>query len=783
MTIQKHRFLMKLATYKVPLPAGILLAIAWLMLVPACTGLRQLPEDQLLYTGSRIVIEKQEDFADDRDVEAELKKTLRPVPNSIIWKSRPAMWMYLVAGEPRGKGLRHWMRNRLGEAPVLFEEVNTERNMRLLSNRLYNMGYFDAGLDHMADTSRRSVSLEYRVSVLPPYRFGDLHPMPGDGDLSGAVNRELENSLIVPGEPYDLTLLRRERQRIDRALKQQGYFYFHPDHIIFHVDSTPGNRRVDVYPAVKSGIPDAAKKKYHIGNIYIHADYMAGGPDGLPEADTLLLGEGMYFTDALHHFDAATIVRAVFLKTDSLYDIRDHDRTLNHLISLQTFRFVNLRFTPGEAQGRDVLDVRVLLTPLERKSLTAELRGVTKSNHFAGPGLETAFTNNNLFGGAESLKLGINGSYEWLVGHQRRGSAREFGLDASLSWPGFLLPAGWKTSLMVLNPKTTMSLGTNFLTRTDAFRLNTIHARYGYAWNRDPANRLHITPLVLNIFVLGDVDETIEGVRIGGSLLRKDLFEQFILGGQYSWTHNSRLLSPGTSDWFIHLNLDLSGNMAYLLMRYILFSSPEEEGEYAIFNQRFAQYVKFDADFRHYRQLGSGSKLAARLFLGAGIPYGNSSVLPYAKQFVIGGPISIRAFYPRSLGPGTYSPSDDDAGGYGIHRTGDLKLEGSLEYRFDITSLFKGAVFVDAGNIWRWADDEHVPGGRFDPGHFLGEIAMGAGTGLRIDAGFFVLRFDFAFPLADPANDTGGYFDPVRLFDRTWRRDNLVFNLAVGYLF
>lgn len=774
---------MKLATYKVPFPAGILLAIALLMLIPACTGLRRLPEDQFLYTGSRIVIEKQEDFAEDRGVEAELKKTLRPVPNSTIWKSRPAMWMYLVAGEPRGRGLRHWMRNRLGEAPVLFEEVDPERNMRLLSNRLYNMGYFDAGLGHMADTSKRSVSVQYRVSVLPPYRFGDLHPMPGDDDLSGAINREMENSLIVPGEPYELALLRRERQRIDRALKKQGYFYFHPDHIIFHVDSTPGNRRVDVYPAVKSGIPVAAKKKYHTGNIYIHADYMAGGRNGLPAVDTLSLGDGIYFTDALRHFDPATIVRAVFLKKDSLYDIRDHDRTLNHLMSLQTFRFVNLRFTPGEAQGRDVLDVRVLLTPLERNSLTAELRGVTKSNHFAGPGLVTAFTNNNLFGGAESLKLGINGSYEWLVGHQRRASAREFGLDASLSWPRFLLPAGWKTSPMVLSPKTTMSLGTNFLTRTDAFRLNTIHARYGYTWNRDPATGLRVTPLVLNIYVLGDVDETIEGVLLEGSLLRKDLFEQFILGGQYSWTHNSRLLSPGTRDWFVHLNLDLSGNMAYLLMHHILPSSSGEEGDYAIFDQRFAQYAKIDADLRYYRQLGSSGQLATRLFLGAGIPYGNSGVLPFAKQYVIGGPISIRAFYPRSLGPGTYSPADGVAGGYNIHQTGDLKLEGNLEYRFDITGIFKGAVFVDAGNIWRWADDEHVPGGRFDPGRFLSEIAMGAGTGLRIDAGFFLLRFDFAFPLADPANDTGRYFDPVRLFDRTWRRDHLVFNLAVGYPF
>ncbi len=775
--------MIKLPIYYAPGRTSLLLTSAFLMLFSACTGLRRLPEDQLLYKGSRIEVEEKEAFSDDRRVAEELKKVLRPLPNSTLWKSRPGMWMYLVAGEPVGRGLRHWMKNRLGEAPVLFDEANVKRNIRLLNNRLYNLGYFDAGISHATDTAKKTVSVYYRVSVLPPYRIGDLHPLPDKNALSGAINRELESSLIVTGEPYSLELLCRERQRIDKALKKQGYFYFHPDHIIFRADSTSGNRSVDIYPAIKAGIPDAAVRKYHIGNIYIHADYMAGGPNEGRADDTLSLGNGLYFTDALKQFDPGTIVRSVFLNKDSIYNITDHDRTLNHLMSLETFRFVNLRFSPRETAGQNLLDVRVLLTPLERRSVSAELRGVTKSNHFAGPGLVTALTNHNLFGGAESLKMSINGSYEWLVGRQRTASSREFGLDASLSFPRFMLPADWKTSPLVLSPKTNILLGVNFLNRTDAFRLATIHARYGYAWNRDLATRFRVSPLVLNLFVLGDVDKAIEGVLVDGFLLRQDLFEQFIIGGQYSWIYNSRLVSSGISDWFVHLNLDLSGNLTYFLMHHILSASPGEDGGYTMFDQHFAQYAKIDADLRYYRQLGAGSRLAGRIFMGAGIPYGNSDILPYVKQYVIGGSNSIRAFYPRSLGPGTYSPADGVAGGYNIYQTGNLKLETSLEYRFDITSMFKGALFVDAGNIWRLKDDEKVPGGRFDPGRFLSEIAMGAGTGLRIDAGFFILRFDFAIPLADPAIDSGRYFDPVRLFDRAWRRDYLVFNLGIGYPF
>ncbi len=763
-------------------PAVFLLGMLPLFFA-ACTGLRTLPEDQYLYVGSRIHLEKEEEFRDERKVEAELQGVLRPAPNTTLLMARPRMWMYQVAGEPTGRGLRHWMTNRIGEEPVLFDHQYVERNLRLVNNRLYNMGYFDAVAMHVTDSARRTVAVDYHVHLRPPYRFGDLNPVADETPLASAINAALENSLISPGEPYSLQLLREERRRIDRALKKQGYFYFHPDHILFRADSAAGNRQVDLYTVIKYDMPAAATRKYRIGNIYVHADYLTGGLDDPSQTDTIMTEDGMYFTDALRQFDPETIMRAIFFRKDSIYDARDHDRTLNHLMSLGTFQFVNLRFSRREQQGDHFLDVRVYLTPIERRSISAELRGITRSNHFSGPGINTAFTNHNLFNGAETLQLSLNGAYEWLIGRQRSASSREFGLDASLSFPRFVLPARWKTSLRVLAPRTTVSLGVNFLSRTDAFDLTTMHAQYGYTWNRDMATQLRISPMVINLFVLGDVDEDMEGILVGGTLLRKGLFEQFIIGGQYTYIYNSRLRPGPDNDWFVKANLDLSGNLAYLLMNNVLNGSPLDDGGYGLFGQGFAQYARTDVDLRYYHQVATGQRLVTRLFLGAGVPYGNSDILPYVKQYVIGGSSSIRAFHPRTLGPGTYASPDDTGRGYNIHQTGDLKLEANIEVRFDITNLFKGALFADAGNIWRLYDDEEVPGGTFSAGRFYREIALGVGTGLRIDAGFFILRFDFAIPLADPATTNDRFFDPVRLFDREWRRDHLVFNLGIGYLF
>jgi outer membrane protein insertion porin family len=761
----------------------IMSSFMMLMLLSSCSGLRGLEEGQQLYTGASIHFEEVEPFDEQRNVERELERVLRPKPNSTFLFMRPRLWMYQKAGEPAGKGLRHWMKNRFGEEPVLFEGVDVERNLRLIRNRLYNMGYFDAGLSFRLDTTSSKAHLHYNALLRPPYRFGDIFPVSEDTPMAEVINSVTEESLIITDEPYSLDVLKRERQRINNALKKQGYFYFHPDHMLFRADSSANYRTVDIYSTIKSDKPPVSERQYRIGNIYIHADYLTDASLGQPDPDTLVIDDGLFFFDAMQQFKPKTIARAIFFKKDSIYDIDDHDRSLNHLISLGTFQFVNMRFSARENEGVHYLDVRVLLTPIRRKSLTAEVRGVTRSNNFAGPGISASFTNHNLLKGAEVLKLAVNAAYETLIGRQVSASSREFGLDATLSFPRFVILFNRETYPEVLSPKTNISMGINFMGRTDAFNLTTMNAQYGYVWSHKPVNQFRVSPVAFSLYTLGVIDESIEGILVGGTLLRRGLFEQFVIGGQYSYVYNSRLQPDAGNDWYFHVNLDLSGNLAYLLMHNVMGVSPVDDNVYGLFNQGFAQYTRVDADLRRYFNMGGDRQLVSRLFIGTGFPYGNSDMLPYVKQYVIGGANSVRAFQPRSLGPGSYVPEGDSQAAYNIYHTGELKLEANLEYRFGISGIFKGALFADAGNIWRWKEVEEVPGGQFDVNSFYEQIALGVGTGLRIDAGFFLLRFDFAFPLANPTIDSKGFFDPVHLGRGEWRRDNLVFSLAIGYPF
>src|SRR6185503_14498533 len=161
------------------------------------------------------------------------------------------------------------------------------------------------------------------------------------------------------------------------------------------------------------------------------------------------------------------------------------------------------------------------------------------------------------------------------------------------------------------------------------------------------------------------------------------------------------------------------------------------ENPQLIFGSPYSQYSRFDIDARYYRVFPKLNKIATRLIAGVGFPYGNSDALPYIKQFFIGGSNSIRAFRARTLGPGSYPPPSADSITF-LEQAGDIKLEVNGEYRFNLVSIIKGAVFVDAGNIWLLHDDPLRPGGVFLPDKFLSQMAVGTGLGVRADASFFV---------------------------------------------
>jgi hemolysin activation/secretion protein len=324
---------------------------------------------------------------------------------------------------------------------------------------------------------------------------------------------------------------------------------------------------------------------------------------------------------------------------------------------------------------------------------------------------------------------------------------------------------------------------------------------YGYTWLETAAKTHELYPIDITFVQTDKQSDDFKQRLIENPFLANSFENQFIMGTRYSYTLNTQLGEDPllkfeerkykTHNFYFNGNVDVAGNLFHAVQRQ--FNKGDEPLQ--IFNSPYSQYVKADIDFRHYLQLDEHNKIVSRIIIGAGYAYKNSRTLPYIKQFSIGGSNSIRAFPARSLGPGVYSVRTDDTTGIQfIDQRGDIKLEGNLEYRFDIIKFMKGAVFVDAGNIWASRPDIVDPENPLNPNQqrvgvvfnrkkFLNELAVGTGLGLRFDFSFFVLRFDTAFPLRKPWLDHPWVGDNINFGDKTWRKENIIFNIAIGYPF
>jgi outer membrane protein assembly factor BamA len=229
--------------------------------------------------------------------------------------------------------------------------------------------------------------------------------------------------------------------------------------------------------------------------------------------------------------------------------------------------------------------------------------------------------------------------------------------------------------------------------------------------------------------------------------------------------------------------VDFSGNVAGLLI-------PEDpaSGKKKLFGAAISQYLKAQTDLRYFIEFNPKTRLANRLLVGFGYPYGNSEQLPYIKQFFIGGNNSIRAFRSRSVGPGTYRAPNADSLSFFPDQSGDIKLEMNTELRYKFNKILEGAIFLDAGNIWLYNKDTSTinprPGVQFSK-DFMKELAVGTGIGLRLNLTILLLRLDLGMPLREPWLPAGHRWviDQIDFGSKEWRKRNLVLNLAIGYPF
>jgi hypothetical protein len=777
---------------------GAALTVGLLLILSSCSATRYLPEGEELYTGAKVTVNDslyKEDLTkkEKKKMAGELEELTRPKPNSTFFFGllRPGVWFYNIAGKPKGKGVRHFIREKLGEKPVLFSEVDLEKNRDLIKNRLENKGYFRPDVFFLIKNQKnRKVGLEYVVNIARPYTIQNVFWPQGDSVLLKELRATQPGTLLNPGNTYDLQVLKQERERIANALKDRGLFYFNPEFILFQVDSTLGNKKLNIHLKLKDNIPAYTTRIYVLDKIYLIPNYSLLRDSSRRKRDTTEVN-GYYYVGNTKAFRPAVLIRSTFLKKGELYSNKNYQLTLNRLMNLGAFKFVNIKFDIDSVNeyldtfkdyGR--LDAYIQLTPLPRRTARAEFRLVSKSNDFAGPGLTLSLRNRNLLHGAELFTISANGSIETLIAGRNRGlTSYSYGVESQLQLPRFYVPFKVNPPTRFV-PKTIIGLGFQQLSQAQYYNMNSFNFKAGYKWNETERKMHELYPINVNYLRLGRTTSRFDDLVRKNYILQRSFEQQFILGSSYIYTYNTQVDGDHKHDFYFAGTADVSGNLAYLVQSATASRKSTPDDPYTLLSKPYAQFSLISLDLRHYLHADKRNTIASRLFTGIGAAYGNSVTLPYAKQFFTGGNNSVRAFRSHGIGPGTYH-NETSSRGFFVDQVGDIKLEGNVEWRADIYGVFKGAVFLDAGNVWLMKEDTARPGGKFEPGKFMSQLAVGTGFGLRIDVSYFVLRFDLGIALRKPNRAEGDRWviDTIAPGKKEWRRDNLVLNIGIGYPF
>jgi len=754
------------------------------LLMASCSGTKHLPKGEKLYTGANVTIESDEkiDKKKVRFAKKSAEGALYPKPNSSFLGMRFKLWRYMAAGDTAKSKLNKWMK-RTGEAPVFIGDVKPMVTSSVIDANLYNIGIFKSFTEHRIVEKKRTAKIIYTSHIHKPFIVKKLDYALSDSGLSRIVISEKEESLIKPGEDYSLEKLKNERNRIDFLLKNSGYFYFDPDFLLFKADTSETDKSVAFTLTLKDSVPQQALIAYRINNVYIDQAYSLNKRAATRVKDTMQDGNIMFLGKERQAFIRPSVIsRSVFLRKNEVYSRKNHNTTLNRLMSMGNFKFVSVKFTESDTAAPGYLDVTILMTAIPKYAFKAGLDIVSKSNNYTGPRMNVNVLNRNAFKGAELLNFSLAGSWETqLSGKNKNLQSYSLNPKIELIFPRFILPFYLKRTSSVYLPKTRLSLSYDYLKRGNYFDMNSLQFIYGFKWKEDIRKDHELNPINVSFTAVGNESEAFNDLLDSNPFLKKSYEDQFIAGANYIFTYNEQILSEKTIQTYFQLTSEIAGN-AFSLANIIGGKKISSENPSLIAGSSYSQFARMSLDGRAYYNFPNKNKIALRAYTGLAVPYGNSSTLPYIKQFFSGGPSSIRAFSINTVGPGIYNQNTDSLGF--LRLGGDVKLELNAEFRFNIFRFLKGAVFTDAGNVWLLKSNPSTMGSPFSFSGFANEIAVGAGFGLRIDVSFFLLRFDLAMPLRKPWLEGNKWvLDEINFGNPSWRNENLILNVAIGYPF
>ena len=737
-------------------------SIGLVLCLMSCNTTKFVPQGEYLLNKANIKVEDTKEVA-----VSDLKNYLQQKQNTeILGFLKLQLGIYNTASLDTAKWTSKNAR-RIGEAPVIYAPELTDRSMVQLRKAMQNKGYFTAKVDTTMTVKDRKVNITYHVTAGEPYiirryRVGFEHE-----ELKQIAQDQ--RRLISEGMQFDVDMLNQERQRIARAMRRNGCYYFDEDMIQFIADTTRLKKQVDVTVKLSDYVTQLSPEEqaqvfrhYKISHVHFHIDYEIGrAPDG-ERMRASMKGDYEFTWVGDKLLRENVLIRNCPIQPGDKYNEVRVERAYSNLNQLAPIKYVDISFDPI---SEDELDCHIVLSRSKLNSISVEAEGTYSAGDW-GIAAGVGYANRNLFKGAEEFTIDGRTSYEW---RQNGGRAIEAKASTGLKFPNSLA----------------IDLNYNYQTRPEEYTRSIFGAGLQYQLRQRLSRWQHQFRFAdISYVYLPWISDAFRDQFLQSTNILKYSYENhFIVGWGYSGNYSSfSSRQPYRSYANVNYNIETAGNLMLGLAEAFRFPT-DSEGKYTLFGTRFAQFAKADVSFTYNQIFNPSHRLVYHADLGLAVPYANSQAVPFEKRYFAGGANSVRGWTGRSLGPGGYRGNGSMIDFN--NQSGDIRLNLSVEYRAKVWSIIELAAFVDAGNIWTIFDYETQPNGQFHWNEFYKQIALAYGVGVRLDFSIFVFRVDFGVKLYDPSRMYG------ELYGTQWRtisnglnwQEDMSFHFAIGYPF
>ena len=765
--------------------AGILLLS---LLTAGCRTNKYIPEKEYLLSKVEIRIDKK---SIDKN---ELRSYLKQKPNTKIF----GFWRFHLGlyNLSTRKNDNAWLK-RIGEAPMIYDSYLTLKTKEEFKRFLQNKGYYDAVIkDTTFLSSNGKAEVRFDIVTGQPYFIRTYQTVVKDDSLKSMMAKPDKESLIKPKSLFDSDLLGNECQRLLRKMQNEGFYKSNKNIFYFEADTIGKDRGVDVKLVVEresfaDSMNQIARKnhqKYTFRNYYYLTEreaqgslFVNSGKTDEASKDTLRIGNHYFLYKGRKHLKPDLMMNANHLNDRGFYSVDLVDRTYNEFFASRLFKLINIRFVEtGEkdALGNPTLDCYIQLTPSMSQSYSASIEGTNSLGNFGVAG-NLGYQHKNLFRGGEILDVqlmaGTQKQSYGTVDSMKTFNSSENGVDVRITVPKFIAPVTRINFFKYSTPQTFFSVSYNYQ-KTPDYTRTIARSAFGYQWKSSDFITHRINLIDVNLVKMYALQESFLS-SIENLYIKSSYVDHSITSLNYSYIYSTQ--TQKKADYMVvKSDIETAGNVLYAIGK--TFKRPmygSQSGtlhQYHFLNTPFAQYFKFDLEFRKGWMDGKYNGFAVRAYGGAAFAYGNSDQIPFERKFFTGGANGIRAWPIRTLGPGTYQSRPTEF----PNQSGDIRIEANAEYRFRLLWQLEGAVFFDMGNIWSIVDNR--PGTEFRFNRFYKDIALCSGMGLRYDFTYVILRLDLGLKMHDPSLAEGlRWISPGDYLHKG--NQNIVF--AIGYPF